>query len=169
MTATIPSLWPDDIKVDVLPPLTILRFQASKLRELTKGILHADVVTTTGQDDFVVHRLELVAPQLGNRRYGILTATHRSDFYPVVLEADCFRPKEPLVAGRSLASIGEHLAALDTSWPRRNDWRPAAGDQDEFVKRVGEILRSREVRSIIDSMIALSNEKNQPADAETAA
>lgn len=169
MSTTAASLWPDDIKVNVLPPLAILRHQAAKLRTLTEGILEADVVTTTGQEDFVVHRLEIVAPQLGGRRYGVLTVTHRTTFYPVVLEADCFRPKDSHFASRAFATAGEIAAGLDTQWPRNNDWRPAANDQDEFLKRVGEVLRSPAVRSIIDSLLALSNEKNNSADAETAA
>ena len=177
MIAAATSLWPDDIKVDVLSPLTILRYQAAELRKLTKGRLEADVVTTTGQEDFVVHRLEIVARQLGDRRYGVLTVTHRAAFYPVVLEADCFRPKET----RTLAHVlGEHVAAvtamssalnaeINPPWPPKDDWRPAANDQDEFLKRVAEVLRSPAVRATIDSLLALSNEKNQPADTETAA
>ncbi len=135
----------------------------------SEGILEADVVTTTGQEDFVVHRLEIVAPQLGGRRYGVLTVTHRAAFYPVVLEADCYRPKDPQHLGRAYAAVSEAVAGLSAQWPRNNDWRPVANDQDEFLKRIAEVLRSPTVRSIIDSLLALSNEKNQPADTESAA
>ena len=83
------------------------RYQAAKIRELTNGIIRAEVTTTTGHEDFVVHRLELVAPQLDNRRYGVLSATHRTDIYPVVLEADCFRPAGPY-AGALLDALGAH-------------------------------------------------------------
>ena len=169
MTATTMSLWPDDIKVDVLPPLIILKSQAAKLRELTAGILTGEVVTSTGHDDFVVHRLEIVAPQLGGRRYGVLTVTHRASFYPVVLEADCFRPRETRMSRVAAATVEVLIASMETEWPSKNDWRPAASDQDEFVKRVGEVLKSPSVRSVIDSLLALSNEKNQPAEAESAA
>jgi hypothetical protein len=164
MAATIPSLWPEDIKVDVLPPVVILKYQAAKLRELTKGILQAEVTTTTGWDDFVVHRLELLAPQLENRRYGVLTVTHRSDFYPVVLEADCYRPRHQFAAGPLVGAAGSAVTTT-APWPPKNDWRPVAANQDEFLKRVGEVLRSMEVRSVIDSLIALSNQKSLAGDA----
>ena len=129
MSAAVTSLWPDDIKVDVLPPLAILRYQAAKLSKLTEGILEADVVTTTGHEDFAVHRLDLVAAKLDGRAYRILTATHRAAFYPVVMEADCFRPKDSYPVGRSAAGSG-HVADVpdmtilrpersDPSRPRR--------------------------------------------------
>ena len=169
MSAAVTSLWPDDIKVDVLPPLAILRYQAAKLSKLTEGILEADVVTTTGHEDFAVHRLDLVAAKLDGRAYRILTATHRAAFYPVVMEADCFRPKDSYPVGRSAAALREVVAGMSAEWPRSNDWRPAANDQDEFLKRVAEVLRSPAVRATIDSLLALSNEKNQPADTESAA
>src|SRR5436190_24344142 len=105
MPATIPSLWPNDIVVDVLPPLEILQAQATKIGEITKGILTAEVTTVTGHEDFVVHRLDLIAPKLDDRRYRILTATHRTDFYPVVLEAECFRPKDPQTLRQVLSSL----------------------------------------------------------------
>lgn len=160
MTTMIPTLWPEGIKVDVLPPLTILRYQAAKIRELTKGILEGEVTTVTGPDDFVSHRLDLIAPTLDGRRFRVLTATHRADFYPVVLEADCFRPQRSAFLGASLPSIGQIATAAMSPWPHKGDWRPVVNNQDEFLGRVGEVLRSGEVRSVIDSMIALSNEKS---------
>ena len=177
MPATIPSLWPD-INVDLVPPLIILRAQATRLGQLTKGILEAEVTTVTGEDDFVVHRLDLLAPSLEDRRVRILTATHRSDYYPVVLEADCFRPKRPvgMGPGAGLGAVLGAMAAAQSSalagvfggtkppWPPLDDWRPVVADQDEFLKRVGEVLRSMEVRAAIDSMIALSNQKTLPPE-----
>jgi len=163
MTATIPSLWPDDIKVDVLPPLAILRVQASKIHQLTKGVLLGDIQTVTGSDGFVSHRLDLIAPALDKRRKSIVSVTHREAFYPVVIEADCFRPKvQPSPAGYAGAAM--NLVIGSSEWPDANDWRPIADGQDEFIRRVGEVLKSKEVRAVIDSLLALSNEKNQPAE-----
>lgn len=171
MPATIPSLWPEDIKVDVLQPLYILKSQASKIGELTKGILEAEVTSVTGSDDFVVHRLDLIAPNLDGRRYRVLAATHRADLYPVVLEAECFRPKRTYVAANAMARMASgELPLPSQAWPPADDWRPVANDQDEFIKRVREVLRSGEVRAAINSMIALSNEKsNSSGGSESAA
>jgi hypothetical protein len=163
MTATIPNLWPDDIKVDVLPPLAILRVQASKIHQLTKGVLLGDIQTLTGSDGFVSHRLDLIAPTLDNRRKSVVSVTHREAFYPVVIEADCYRPKiqqQPI--GYAGAAMSLVIGAPE--WPDAKDWRPIADSQEEFLRRVGEVLKSKEVRAVIDSLLALSNEKNQPAE-----
>lgn len=185
MGTTMTSLWPDDIKIDVLRPATILKIQADGLARLTHDLVRAAVTTTTGYEDFVVHRLELIAPRLDDRRYGVLNATHRADFYPVLLEADCYRrirrPRQPrpnssaAQAAVLAHALGELAGAVADAangpppWPP-DDWRPVAANQDEFVKLVGEVLRSREVRAVIESMIALSNEQSRdPDDAETPA
>ena len=41
MTTAIPNLWPDDIKVDVLPPIAILKAQEGLLARMTQGMLVA--------------------------------------------------------------------------------------------------------------------------------
>ena len=178
MSATIPSLWPENIKVDVLPPLTILKLQAAKLHEITKGILRAEVTTVDGPGDLIAHRLDLIAPALDSRRVRVLVATQRTELYPVVVEAEFYRPtKVPAQAVKNLAMQGLAAAmGVDTrteypirDWPPVDDWRPIASNQDEFLERVAEVLRSPAVRAAIDSMIALSNEKNRPTDSETAA
>jgi hypothetical protein len=164
MTATIPNLWPDDIKVDVLPPLVILRAQASKIHQLTKGVLLGEVTSTEDSDGFVTHRLDLIAPALDNRRARILSVTHREGFYPVVIEAECFRPKAPpRPRSRPAGEVTSRFFG-SSEWPDPKDWRPIGGGQDEFIRRVGEVLKSKEVRAVIDSLLALSNEKNQPAE-----
>ena len=166
MTATIPNLWPDDIKVDLLPPVTILRVQAGQLSRLTGGILDADVTTVTGDKDFVVHRLDVVASALAGRRYRVLTATHRADYYPVVLEAECFRPKTRTTKYNPFESPGGIVTTRteNLTWPDATDWRPAPANQDEFIERVREVLRSKEVRAVIESLIVLSNERSLQAD-----
>jgi hypothetical protein len=126
------------------------------------------VTTTTGPDDLVTHRLELVAPRLG-RRYGVLNVIHREDYYPVVLEADCFRPKRinpQEYRQKATELLASQIAGRDLRtdvplpiWPRPDDWRPVAANQDDFIKRVGEVLRSMQIRAAIDTLIALSNEK----------
>lgn len=161
MAATIPNLWPDDIKVDLVPPLVILRAQADNLSRITQGILEGEVTTVPGDHDYVSHRLDLVAPALDGRQYRILVATHRAGLYPVTVEADCFRARRPAdgaAAGStaplvSVAGTPHQLAA-----PSPPDWRPVAVDQAAFLKLVGEVLRSAEVRSRIDSWIAASNQ-----------
>jgi hypothetical protein len=178
MPATIPSLWPSDIMIEVRSPLEILKTQAEKIGEITQGILTAEVTTVTGHEDFAAHRLDLIAPRLDGRAYRILTATHRADLYPVLIEAEVYRPtKASAQAVKNLAMQGMAAAiGVDTrteyplrSWPPVDDWRPVASNQGEFMTRVAEILRSPSVRAAIDSLIALSTDKSSSADADTAA
>jgi hypothetical protein len=178
MPTTIPSLWPSDIMVDVRPPVEILRAQAEKIGEITHGILTAEVTTVTGHEDFASHRLDLIAPKLDGRAYRILTATHRTDLYPVVIEAELYRPTK--VSAQAVKNLGMQSLAVsfgvDTrteyplrAWPPVDDWRPVASNQGEFLNRVAEVLRSPAVRAAIDSLIALSNEKTQPSEESTPA
>jgi hypothetical protein len=112
MPTTIPSLWPNDIMVDVRSPLEILRAQAEKIGEITQGILTAEVTTVTGHEDFAAHRLDLTAPKLDGRAYRILTTTHRSDLYPVVIEAELYRPTKVSAEAVKSVAMGQILTAL---------------------------------------------------------
>src|SRR5687767_8074725 len=131
MSATIPSLWPQDIRVDVLPPLVVLKVQAAKIQELTKGVLEAEITTVTGERDFTVHRLDLVAPELDDSRYRILSVTRRTEFYPVVIEAELFRPKPakvpftPALVAPLVGAMALGIPQVSTEpdrWPHPDDW-----------------------------------------------
>jgi hypothetical protein len=140
----IPDLWSDDVKVDVLTPLAILRTQKAYLERRTQGILRAQVATTT-TDAWVQHQLELVAPALNQYRTVVLTARHNADLvYPVIVRSlDYLAP--PLSPSRAAPGAAEAPERL-------------ANSQDEFIALVREILRSGPVRSLIQSLIARSNE-----------
>jgi hypothetical protein len=152
------SLWPQDIRVPTRSPLSILKEQAGLLNEVTKGVLQGEVTTVTGADDFVIHRLDIVTPRLDGARYRVLTITHRTALYPVVMEADVFRIARPL------PSVAREL--FSEVWPRPDDWRPVAASQEEFTARLREVLNSPHVRGLIETLILQSNE-SAPED-ETA-
>lgn len=146
MTTTIPSLWPDQIKVDILPPLVVLKAQAAALGRLTQGIVDAQV-TSVKHPTRVEHRLDLVVPALDDIRHRILTISHSPDrLYPVTLDADCYR--------------------LDPDDPRSGDEdfdaRPVAATYDQFIDRLREVFQSPEVMSAVQSLIARSNERLDP-------
>ena len=154
MPATIPVLWSDDISVDVLSPIAILRAQAVPLMQKTKGLLQAEVETITSESGRVQHQFDLVAPALNHFRRRILVATHQIDLvYPVVVEAECF---EPVKRTGSIAA-NDALVFLSPNGLFENE-RRAATDQ-EFIKLVGEVFHSIEVRSLIASLIARSNDQ----------
>src|SRR5437867_1338068 len=92
MAAQIPNLWSEDVRVDILSPLAILRTQASLMGELTKGILEAEIESNVDHEHaYQIHSLFLVAPALEHYRHLILRARHRLDLvYPVMVFAECF-------------------------------------------------------------------------------
>lgn len=162
MTATIPDLWPG-LKLDILAPATILKQQVEYIRAKGQGVLDAELTTVTGKDDFVIYRLDLIAPLVQGQRYRVLIATHRNEYYPIQIEADCYRPKTRTVTLPPLSAIisGMNQSTTTTealTWPPENDWRKIARNQAELITIVGEVLKSAEVRSAIESFVARSNE-----------
>ena len=162
MVATIPDLWPG-LKLDTLSPATILRQQVGYIRVKGNGILDAELSTVTGTGDFRIHRLDLIAPVMGRAKYRVLTATHRDAYYPVQIEAGCYWPDDNgmgnLTNARDLVSEPMPADKL-LIWPNKRDWRPVASDQESFLSRIKEVLASKEVRAVIESFIARSNEQN---------
>lgn len=155
MQTTIPDLWSDDIRVDVLRPLVILRSQESLLARKTQGILEAKVSTVTN-DVWELHQLDLIAPALNHYRTTLLTAKHARDMvYPVTVRANCFLPKTKSAAEALVPGLGETVRVLRGEPP--GDQREAA-TQEEFIDLVRQVLRSGEVRALIQSLVARSNE-----------
>ncbi|HWG47140.1 MAG TPA: hypothetical protein VN688_30530 [Gemmataceae bacterium] len=136
MPDTIPNLWSPDIAQNVLPPLAILRTQAGFLGQMTKGLLRAEI-TSMKTEKWIQYQFDLHAPALGGYRHRLFAVGHEPDtFYPVTVEAECF-------AGPTTLNEPDF---------------PTAATQDEFLKLIGQVLQSREVRSIIQTLIARSNE-----------
>jgi hypothetical protein len=151
------DLWPDDIKVEVQSPYAILMSQKSLLATKTKDILRADVSVTT-TDSQTRLGFDLIAPSLENYRRTILYATSKKDdVYPVTVEADCFLPRSPTTLPEVLEKVSQRGLGA-----KSNPGRQAA-TQQEFIDLVGQVLRSAEVRSLIQSLIARSNEKGSGA------
>jgi len=133
MAETIPDLWPDYVTVtQVLTPLAVLRYQAGQLRQKTKNLLEAEVVSEVAGDQ-VNHHFDLIAPALSRYRYRLFTASHATDMaYPVVIDFSSY------VEGFSETK--------------------EASTQESFFQLVGKIFNSRHTRSVIQSLLARSNE-----------
>jgi hypothetical protein len=152
MTTAIPDLWSDDIRVDVLPPIAVLRAQEGLLAKKTQGILQAKLMTSESET-LVQHNLYLVAPALNFYRVELLSAKHdRELIYPVTVTAHCW--------------FSEFLPDEDEEIERRH----VAATAEEFIDLVRQALRSTEVRGLIQSLIARSNEirEHQGRPASTA-
>lgn len=161
MNTAIPDLWADDIKVDVLPPLAILKAQEGLLARKTQGMLEAKL-TTTESANLVQHQLDLIAPSLNFYRERLLTATHdRLKLYPVTVASECFAPKLEISQG-PLAPIQAAVKGLSEFHravvPEAIHRKAATGE--EFIQLIREVLRSADVRGLISSLIARINQNN---------
>lgn len=139
MPATIPNLWPqNEVNVETLTPLAILRAQVPPLTQMTKGLLEADVYTQAGDKGEVNHIFDVVAPVLNNYRHRILVCGHKVDMvYPVYFNVDNVTFK-----GGSREAYTEA----------------------EFEAKLGQVLQSQSVIAVLSSLIARSNEA-RPAPA----
>jgi hypothetical protein len=183
------DLWPDDIRVEVLEPLEILRAQEDSLAQKTNRLLRAEVRTTDYKDKnekvtTIAHSLDLIAPVLNEYRITLLRATHSADaIYPVLAESRVFDP-DFRPAGVSIPKVGGY-AGIATSplaqvqataemlygSPAKPDPQYRLGaTQEEFTNLVREVLTSVWVRGLIESLIARSNSVlqnkigNKPSD-----
>jgi hypothetical protein len=134
MADTIPSLWPQSIKATVLTPLAILRTQAYALRQVTKGVLEGKV-SSVEAENMVEHQLDAFAPAL-DYRHRILSVRHEQEMaYPAT------------VRSAVLGSYGEKVS-----------------DDDGLTKLLAKVLGSDQVRAVIASLIARSNEQTKASE-----
>jgi len=80
------NLWgqlptPEEIRT----PTQILKEQAALLTDMTKGVLQGAVTVATGEANRFTLRLDILAPVIDNYRYGVLTAFHGVELYPVTV------------------------------------------------------------------------------------
>jgi hypothetical protein len=136
-----------------------LRFQASRLTEKSRGLLEGAVAVTDGPQKTSI-QLDLIAPAVNGYRHRLLTAEYRTDLaYPVRVWAECYEvPRGSLVKGNY--GVGDDVG-YNPARVTETNYRIAASERD-FLDVVAEVLRSAEVRSIIDSLIARSNENSLP-------
>jgi hypothetical protein len=144
MADEIPDLWPDEFKVDVQTPVTVLRVQAQALARKTRGILKAEVETEVWQKDYSQHRFVVIAPAVNGLRQTLVTVRNEKDLpYPATVYS-------PAINGLIVA----HFVSPGSGGPGSTD----VFDEDELKRTLGLVLGSKEVRAVIISLIARSNE-----------
>ena len=131
MSAQIENLWPSEaLTVNVLSPRAILGSQASFLTSATRGVLRGDV-STTSENGQVSHSLDAVAPALDNYRVRLLEVRHAANMvYPASLHW----------------LEGEYGCSK------------VCANQQQFLDGLADILKSQVVVSIVQSLLARSNE-----------
>lgn len=127
----IPDLWPEDIGLDtnVLMPVNIMREQAAKLTERTKGLLEGQIDSSApamGSKDFM-HTFYIVAPALDNYRHILFWVLHEVTGYPV-----------------SVGAPGEGANFT-------------AEDQESFVAKLKAIFADEKTKTIIQALLAQSS------------
>lgn len=166
MAESIPNLWPSGISETVETPLAILRAQVEPLRNVTNGLLRVNISTIASEETAqVVHSLDVVAPGLNNDRHRIVSVTHSRDrVYPARIETKGFEPK-PKPGSFLPTKARQNVLKGFSGEP--NDWRLVADSEGAFIKSLGLVLGSPEVRSVIDSLLARLNEREGVASPET--
>ncbi|WMX12770.1 hypothetical protein [Aureispira sp. CCB-E] len=80
------NLWPDFDMNPVVTPKAILLEQGNFLNEKTKNVLHVDVSTVTQTNGDTVLHFYIVAPNMNNYRYLLLSIMHKITLYPLELD-----------------------------------------------------------------------------------
>lgn len=139
MTDAIPNLWPKKFSRGILTPLAVLRVQAAKFKDMTEGLLEAEVTTNWEREDLKVHSLELIAPALDSYRRVILTVRHaHPGAYPLWLRSDF---------------LSGSVEDYDEDHPSGE-----CGSQEELFSALRQVFASRELSTLVESLIAQIND-----------
>lgn len=133
-------------------PLTILQAQAEALLQQTGGVLSADIKQREEEDKFIL-TFDIVVPAMGGYRHRVLVLAHgRNMAYPAVVDAEVFRPP-------GLESVREFIEAQQPALFRTPKKPVNRADSDqELVDLVAKVLRSPQVLSAAQSLIARAGE-----------
>jgi hypothetical protein len=143
--ATVDSLWPGQFDTATFtPPITVLRQQALKLREVTGGVLEGEAATDENDGGTMIHSFFIVAPRLNRYRFHLLSLMHRADSpYPVQVWYE--------------APSRDASRAEEASWEevfKNSNLR----DETRLKERLKEIFSSDATRKLIESLLAQSQE-----------
>lgn len=121
----MPDLWPADFgKLDINPPVAILREQAELLSQKTQRTLVGRVLTSRYQRDFL-HRFVLVAPSLDDYSYELFWVRHGPEMYPLQISSEV---------------LGGGTVQCD--------------DEKSFLARLGAVLNDERTKRIISAIRA---------------
>jgi hypothetical protein len=132
----IPDLWPDDIaKTDpsIVTPVVILREQAERLTEKSKGLIEGRVIRERlGVANKIWLSFYLIAPVLDNYRCHLFRVEHGMGCYPVRLAPSVDLPDHD------------------------NTKYLIIHDEEEFLETLREIFSAQKTRRLIRTLVAQS-------------
>jgi hypothetical protein len=128
------DLWPDFAPAEgEVPPITILKEQASLLGLKLKNLIEADVETsTTDYQRFLRHTLFLIAPVLNFYRYKLLDVEHSAtEMYPTSIK-------------------------VPTDDPANTTLEIKAENEEEFKAELKKVFASAQIKRVIENLLAQS-------------
>lgn len=175
------DLWPDDLRVEeVVAPEEILQEQADYLTKRMGSLILGFVEKSISEN-----RIDLKFIVKSNRfdaQYCLFTVMHRKEFdYPVAidppdidlpnyLKKQYYQPSvtesvsDALKAGNQFNTLGLLLSSSGKTI--ENAW--VAATPKEFSDKIGVILKSAEVRSVIVSLMAQAQRHGKTDDTKKA-
>ncbi len=162
--AEIPDLWGQGIKVDQVSPLAILKTQAELLSIKTKGLLIGRTGSlVVGEKENAreeVHQFEIYSPVLNFTEHLFEIRHKERRPYPVTITlpervawpVELMPPSQDAFPQAIASPFKSPSTVLATECECR--------DGDVFIRALGVVLTSSAIRSAIDSILAMSNERN---------
>ena len=134
---TTQNLW-GRIDAGIAPPspVVILQKQASKLEEITGGLLSASIRRSQSGSEFVA-TLEVIAPYLYNYRLRVVEIQYPPDVYPIEV-FDLVSNRPPQDSGRIM--IGAKTCE----------------DEEQFIQKLGDILSGPKLHKILAALMSHS-------------
>lgn len=112
-TSHVSNLWPSAaINVDARTPISIFREQAALLRQMTNGVLEAEVSSVVSAKGVVEHNFDVIAPLMGGYRRRLFVANNNQEqVYPVTIHITDYQYEE----ADSEKALREKLATVLSS------------------------------------------------------
>lgn len=151
MPTTTADLWPDDIAVEVLSPVMILKQQAEAISKKTKGLVKGDVRKISIENSEEI-AFDLLAPALGLREE-LLTVRYKRGYpYPSSVSAAALE-----------GSLRLQSPQTPTNWEILEPENPCevAYTPVEFLTILRKVFGARDTLAVISSILARSNEANE--------
>lgn len=171
MSTVIRDMWPEVVDTETIAlPSEILEYQAQRLEERTKGFLKANVLQSVSADREVILTFELTAPSLDFSSI-LFKVRYRFELeYPALIV-----PPEPLppflqptikvekVNKGFFGSVPAIIRPFDerVAVDEPNPW--LATTDSEFSDKVGKVLQSPAVTSIVTNLLAKSHRISIPS------
>ncbi|MBX7222113.1 MAG: hypothetical protein K1Y36_19330 [Blastocatellia bacterium] len=115
MNSNLQDLWPDDLAVTKqLPPVVLLRRQASALGTKTNGLVEAEVRQFASGNAPFGWKFVLVAPVLDNYRIELFCVRHGLEFYPLEIFGNDIEKCEIPNEEKFLVKLAEIFASEKT-------------------------------------------------------